>query len=291
MVRVCIGLALLLGLAAPASADVPGPTVAPGAIVDAADEAQFTALVAKGERERAAGRLPEAATAYAQALGLRGDPLVAGRLGVLLVDLGRPEQAAELLLDAIQRATKATSTERQGFLRAYDKALAQGCWVEVVISHAHTRVTLDGKPKNRDGHSAFFVFVMAGEHEVRASLDGYEDASAKFTAIKGTDMRVPLTLRPLPSAEPLETLFRKRAPDPLGSIDESGVVDEPPPRGRSTAAWRGRRSARRCAGSSAWGQPWCSAWHPGIQRLALPSPGACDSMSTCRSARTRARPG
>ncbi|UQA60399.1 hypothetical protein [Polyangium aurulentum] len=230
MMRLCIGLALLLGSVAPAWADVPGPTVAPDAIEDAADEARFTALAAKGDRERAAGRLPEAAIAYAQALGLRGDPLVAGRLGVLLVKLGRPEQAAELLLDAIQRASKTTREERQGFLRAYDEAMAQGCWVEVVISHAHTRVTLDGRSKNRAGHSAFFVFVMAGEHEVRASLEGYQDAAEKFTAIKGTDMRVPLTLRPLPSAEPLETLFRKRAPDPLGSIDEPGVVDEPPPR-------------------------------------------------------------
>jgi hypothetical protein len=231
MVRVCIGLALLLGLTSSAWADVPGPTtVATDAIDDAANEARFVALAAKGDRERAAGRLPEAATAYAQALGVRRDPFVAGRLGVLLVELGRPEQAAELLLDAIQRATKAPSAERQGFLRAYDKAQAQGCWVEVVISHAQTRVTLDGKPKNRDGHSAFFLFVMAGEHEIRASLDGFEDAAERFTAIKGTDMKVTLTLRALPSAEPLETLFRKRAPDPLGSIDEPGVVDEPPPR-------------------------------------------------------------
>jgi hypothetical protein len=204
MMRVCVGAAVLLGLTAPAWADQAEGSEAPDA-VQAADEAQFAELVAKGDRERAAGRLPEAATAYAQALGIRGDPLVAGRLGVLLVKLGRPEHAAERLLDAIQRATQASSQERQGFLRAYDEALAQGCWVQVVISHAHTRVTLDGKPKNRAGHSAFFVFATAGEHEIRASLEGYQDASAKFTAIKGTDMEVMLTLRPLPPAESTPT--------------------------------------------------------------------------------------
>ncbi|MDC3959818.1 hypothetical protein [Polyangium jinanense] len=160
-------------------------------------ELRFKALAQLGDRERAAGRLREAARAYRQALNVRHDSLVAGRLGMVLVEGGRPEDAPELLLDAIHRAPAATPAERaerKRFFEAHEVARAHGSWVEVMVSHAGARVTVDGIDRNDAGRSAFWTFVAGGEHEIRATLDGFEEAVVKFTAVKGQDMKVPVPL-------------------------------------------------------------------------------------------------
>ena len=175
-----------------------------GTDADVAAAVRFEALAAMGDRARAAGRLREAAIAYGQALEVRSDPLVAGRLGVLLVEMGTPEQAPELLLAAPQRATQALPAERQAFFRAFEAAQAQGAWIEVVVSHAGASVLLDGVARNRAGRSAFYVFVLAGKHEIKASLAGYQDAVVTFEAEKKKDRPVYVTFVPLPEAEPVE---------------------------------------------------------------------------------------
>ncbi|MRG96391.1 PEGA domain-containing protein [Polyangium spumosum] len=227
-----VALVVLLGLTTTALADEPreASPVPPDALEDAAKKARFTSYVIDGDRARAAGRATAAARAYSAALDVRHDPLIAGRLGVILVQLGKPVDAADLLLDAIQRATNATKEERQGFLKAYDAARAEMTWVDVTISHAGTKLTLDGEPRNREGFSALSMFVAPGEHELRARLDGYEDAVETFTARKGQEMRVTLTLRALPEPLPPPLKLRRerpRKPD-LSSLDEP--PEEEPPR-------------------------------------------------------------
>jgi hypothetical protein len=219
-------------LAAPASADEPQPAspVPPSDLAHAAREARFTAHVIEGDRARAAGRLTVAAKAYADALDVRPDPIVAGRLGVILVELGKPADAADLLLEGVQRGKDASKQERRAFLDAYDVALGQVTWLDVTVSHAGARITLDGQPKNQDGFSAFTIFVMPGEHELRATLDGHEAAVETFTATRGGMRSITLTLRPLPEPmKPLERLFRRHAREALPHLDEP-LKDEPPKR-------------------------------------------------------------
>ncbi|TKC96421.1 PEGA domain-containing protein [Polyangium fumosum] len=228
-----VALVVLLGLTTTALADEPrdASPVPLDALEDAAKKARFTSYVIDGDRARAAGRATAAARAYAAALDVRHDPLIAGRLGVILVQLGKPVDAADLLLDAIQRATNAAAEERQGFLKAYDAARAEMTWVDVTISHAGTKLTLDGEPRNRDGFSALSMFVAPGEHELRARLDGYEDAVETFTARKGQELRITLTLRALPEPLPPPLKLRRESPrrPDLSSLDEP-PEDEPPPR-------------------------------------------------------------
>ncbi|MDI3285325.1 hypothetical protein [Polyangium sp. 15x6] len=228
MQRFGIVIAAILTLGTPALAeDAPRP-----AADDAVQAARFAALVAKADRERAAGRLPEAAMAYAEAFKIKEDPTVGGRLGALLVELRNPIQAADLLLDAIERGQDVSSDERHAWLSAYDVARSQVCRVEVTVSEPHSRVTLDGLPKNREGHTGFILFVPAGEHELRASLNGFEDAVIDFKAIKGGTLRYTLALRPLPSfalIDPPERLLRRRQLDPATSVEEP-PDDEPPKR-------------------------------------------------------------
>ncbi|MDI3291963.1 hypothetical protein, partial [Polyangium sp. 15x6] len=141
-----------------------------------------------------------------QALNVRPDPLVSGRLGLVLVEGGRPEDAAELLLYALHQApatTPAERAERRRFFEAHEVARAHGSWVEIFVSHAGARVTVDGINRNEAGRSAFWTFVAGGEHEIRATLDGFEEAVVKFRAVKGKDMKVsvPLTARTVERTE------------------------------------------------------------------------------------------
>ena len=160
---------------------------------------------------------------YAEAFKLKEDPIVGGRLGALLVELRNPIQAADLLLDAIERGQDVSPEERHAWLSAYDTARSQVCRVEVTVSEPHSHVTLDGLPKNRDGHTGFILFVPAGEHELRATLKGFEDAVIDFKAIKGGTLRYTLALRPLPSFAPIdppERLLRRRQSDQATNVEE-----------------------------------------------------------------------
>ncbi len=195
----------ILLLASPAARAQSLPSATDDESPEADVELRFQAFALLADRERAAGRLREAAKAYRQALNVRSDPLVSGRLGLVLVEGGRPEDAAELLLYALHQAPAATAAERaerRRFFEAHEVARAHGSWVEIFVSHAGARVTVDGIDRNAAGRSAFWTFVAGGEHEIRATLDGFEEAVVKFAAVKGKDMKVsvPLTARTVEQA-------------------------------------------------------------------------------------------
>jgi PEGA domain len=172
------------------------PPISPEAMLDAAKDAEFFASLAIGDRERAAGHIPEAAIAYAQALKIRRDPVVGGRLGVLLVEVGKYAQAADLLSIALVHA-RTTTAERETYFRAYEVARQHGAWVDVVISQAGAAVALDGEGRNPGGFSAFSMFVVTGDHRLTTTLDGYQDATTPFTVRAGEDMRLNVELTPL----------------------------------------------------------------------------------------------
>ncbi|MDC0748961.1 hypothetical protein [Polyangium mundeleinium] len=223
MRRVGLVSVLLCGLASPAWADAP---IDKEEGEESAEDMRFRALASLGDRERAAGHPRAAARAYMEALDVRHDPLVGGRLGVLLVKLGRPEFAPEYLLDAIHLAT--TSAEERGeFFKAHEAARAQGAWIELMVSHVGAEVTMDGAPKDTGGHTASWFFVRAGEHEVRAKLDGYEEVAVKFTAPKGGNLPVRITFKPLPAPPPAVSAVYEPEKEPPKSVAPAVVVGEP----------------------------------------------------------------
>ncbi len=201
-------IAAFVAFGAPARADthdqeIPTP---PEAMLDAAREAEFFANVAIGDRERSAGHVPEAALAYARALHIRKDPVVGGRLGVLLVQAEKYAQAADLLSIALKYA-QAPTAEREAFFRAHEIARQHGAWVDVVVSEAGAAVALDGEARNPGKYSAFSIFVVTGEHRLTAVLEEFQDATVPFTVRAGENMRVEIELRSL-----LRKLEREKKP-------------------------------------------------------------------------------
>lgn len=221
-VRVPLAAAFLV-FGASARADTPRPhdeqiPTPPEVMLDAAKEAEFFANVAIGDRERSAGHVPEAAIAYARALHIRKDPVVGGRLGVLLVQAGKYGQAADLLSIALKHA-RTTTAERETYFRAYEVARTHGAWVDVIVSEAGAAVALDGEARNPGGYSAFSTFVVTGEHRLTAVLEGFNDATVPFTVRAGEDMRVEIALRPL-----FKRLERENKPRNVASTNTSTNV-------------------------------------------------------------------
>jgi len=223
-------LSVLLLLTRSSLAQDPAPVPPPKdpvAFDEAVREGEFAGFVAIGDRERKAGRFGEAAKAYAAALKIKRDPLVAGRLGVILVELDQPTKAADLLLDALERAMNTTPGEREAFRKAYDLARAQVCRVEVQVTEAHAKIYLDGRIKQMPDLTGFTLYLAPGKHELRATLKGFDDAIVAFEAPKGGDIEVTLTLEQVsPLLESADKLLRKGPRHPVVTNAEDPPEDE-----------------------------------------------------------------
>ncbi len=209
-----------LGLAGAAFADELPPVARAHNVIE--PDKLFSSLVAKGDKDRAAGRLVEAAETYVQALAIERDPIIVGRLGVLLVGFERYEEAVELLSDALQRATLASESERQEFFQAFNKAFLVGGWVRVAVSHPGAQIVIDGVAKNPSGYTGFLTFLRAGGHELHATLEGYEDVKLTFETEKAKEKQVKVEFvavpaKHIPPDEPKKRkMLRSSVKDPWG---------------------------------------------------------------------------
>jgi hypothetical protein len=151
--------------------------------------------------------------------------------------LGQLDRAGEDLYEAVVHGQGVPTQERREVAAAYDKAKSLTTWVNVDISQAGANVTCDGIPWNRHGFSSFWRFAMPGEHTLRATLDGYEEAVQTFTAKPGEEITVTLKLLPNPEIRPsdqtertIETLLQKnrRFPPPFHGSNVWGAPDYEP---------------------------------------------------------------
>ncbi len=168
-------------------------------LTDVEKSARLRLLVKTGDSARLSGRYDEAATAYTLALDIQPDPVISGRLGLVLEKLGQLDHAGDELYKAVVhgQGQGVSTQERRDVGAAYDRAKAFTTWVNVDISHVGAKVTCDGIPWNPHGFASFWRFVMPGEHTCRARLDGLEDAVATFTAKPGDEITISLKLAPL----------------------------------------------------------------------------------------------
>ncbi len=199
---VCFGLA---GEAAGQTAS-PGPSASSTA-------ADFGALVKKGDQARIAGKWSDALEAYGKALEVREDPLVSGRIGLVLLEFREYDVAAIQLLRAIERGAGVNDAERTRFFQAFLVAQKETCRLDVIIVQTGVKFEIDGEPRLEGRHDSW-TFVKAGKHKLHASLEGFEDQTIEIDAPKGGQLPIKIELHPVkPQEEPT------KEPDP-----------EPPPK-------------------------------------------------------------
>lgn len=212
MIRTVPALFILL-----VSVSVPNKAVAQ-------DAQTFAELVAAGDRARLARRNPDAFRAYDQALAIRTDPAVEGRLGLVILEIGEPNVAAAYLLSAITKAQASPDLMRQ-FHDAFKRVRPKVCYVEVFVSEQDAEIFIDEKQQPDTGQNSFHVFVTAGPHTFLAKLDGFEDTSETIDVPAGGELKVRLKMKALPPPPPAYV-----APAPnSGWGPDPGLEPEPKP--------------------------------------------------------------
>lgn len=216
------------------------------AVGDAADSpssasavGDFDALVKKGDHARIAGRWSLALDAYAKALEMRDDPVVAGRIGLVLVAFREYETAAGKLFQAIEIGAGVDDAERTRFFQAFLVAQKQTCRLDVIVVQTGVKLELDSEARF-SGRREFWAFVKAGKHKLHASLEGFEDETLEIDAPKGGQLSVKIELRPVkPKEEPtkqpdleeprkaLETAAREDKPAPVVIEDKPSAPTNP----------------------------------------------------------------
>ncbi|MRG94558.1 hypothetical protein [Polyangium spumosum] len=193
---------------------------------------RFAELVREGDRARAAGRTSAAVHAYSEALRIRDDPAIVGRLGLVAFEGGATGEAVSYLLRAIIDGHDVPHAERRKIVDAYERARPQVCRVDIALSHLGADVLIDGELE-REASTAgeFYVFTSPGRHEVRASLAGFRDAIETIEAPKGGRVRVSLVLTPLPapSSPPAPELPAASRPASSAPSPSSAPSSKPPP--------------------------------------------------------------
>ena len=211
------------------------------------DAVRFSELARKGDSARAASKYSEAVIAYTEALAIRDDPTIAGRLGLILLDAEMPTKAADFLLDAVERgnSTPGNQAERLRFFLAYDKARAEVCWLEISVSPVGASVFIDDEEKLSSADAESYIFIRPGLRKIRAHLAGHEDVTVEVMAEKGGNAKVALKLNssdapPLlkPESKPIAIL---QPSDDKSAIGPAPIPKEAPAvalPSRNPSEWR-----------------------------------------------------
>ncbi len=193
-------------------------------VADEASSKDFDTLVKKGDQARIAGNWSDALEAYAKALELRDDYLVAGRVGLVLVAFREYETAAAKLLQAVESGAGASDAERMRFFQAYVVAKKQVCRLDVIIVQTGVKFEIDGESRLEGRHDSW-TFIAAGKHKLRASLEGFEEQTIEIDAPKGGQLAIKFDLRPV---KPKEEHAKQPDPEPPPKAAEPPLqVDKP----------------------------------------------------------------
>lgn len=221
--------------ARPAIGRPTGPDADPP--TDPAIEAATNALVKLADSARKQGRLADAETGYREALKLKNDATIVGRLGLTLVAAGQPARGARNLMEAVERGG-GDGPEKEEFFKVFARIRPTVCLLYVKGNLSDAVVSIDGGPFHKENGSQFKLFVAPGKHVLEGKSEERGVARAERTCPKGGEATTVLSWH-LPEGLPTkpERLFRRRKKrdvipelDDPQSVDEPREEDEPPPR-------------------------------------------------------------
>jgi hypothetical protein len=200
----------------PAVAPAPAPSSnepkpwAEGVPQDVQDKA--SALYEEGNTLFAQQAHAPALDKYKQAIALWEHPLIRFNMAVTEIRLDRILEAADDLEKALKYGDKPFKPEL--YQQALDyQSLVKGRvgFIEASCDEAGARLLLDGKPWF-DCPKSNKIRVLAGEHAIVGSKDGYLTASTKVVVEGGETVQQKVKLVPLDSAVVLKYPYRRWIP-------------------------------------------------------------------------------
>lgn len=243
---------------------------AQGARAETQSEAAYRELIEQALAEFQLKNWPEARVLFRRAHEIDPNARTLRGMGVVSFEMRDYVQTVEhlsaALMETRQPLTEAQRAECQNLLA---RALT---FVGSYVVHAEpegAQLTLDGAPPVRDREGR--VLVPFGEHVLRATAEGYTEASARLRVQGGERGEVTLRLTPVASAG---------AEPPPAAQEQATVVLESEPAAAPTAApaqaapaertWRGgglRYTWVALGAGAAFGAAWAAFWFVGEDKL------------------------
>ncbi|MDC3988803.1 hypothetical protein [Polyangium jinanense] len=152
------------------------------------EEERFNARVAAGDRALEAGRLNEAADTYTEALTIKHEPRLSGRLGLVL-SMFLPDPQTDLTMAfalqvAVSEAAGISSAERRQFFEAYERVRKRVCRVDVMVNDVDAMVSI-GVDRRVRSEGAFWTFISPGNTDITATLTGRKDIKQTAECVGG----------------------------------------------------------------------------------------------------------
>jgi hypothetical protein len=145
-------------------------------------------------------------------------------VGLILSELGYFNLAALQLHRVITDTSASLSREKTTiFSDAYKEARRKVCRVEVAIDQVGASVEID-RIKSGKGRADFWLFLMPGDHVIRARLPKFQDTIAGFVAEAGGQLNVALVMQPVPIKSPRPVVTATAASEIM-----TNDHNEPPP--------------------------------------------------------------
>jgi len=203
----------------------------------AAVDAAVSALVKLADTARKQGRWEDAELGYREALKLRNDATVVGRLGLTLVAAGQPARGARNLMEAIERGG-GVGPENDEFFKVFKRIRPTVCLLYVKGNLTDALVSIDGGAFHKENGSQFKLFVAPGKHVLEGKSEERGVARAERTCPEGGEATTVLLWHwPAGLPQKPERLFRLRKKgEVIPGIDDDRPADipreedEPPPR-------------------------------------------------------------
>lgn len=204
------------------------------------DASDFNTLVKRGDQAQQKRDYIAAIQAYRDALAVRVDTHIEGRLGLVLFELREFHIAAQYLQHAVEKPAKSvTDAEYTKFSSAFRAAQKEVCRIDIEVDRRGTRLEVDGDFV-QEGKGEFWFFVMPGRHKLRVSFEGFEDEIQEIEAPKGDQKLLKFVMRPIakPAAETEKSAPLESQPAP--KKNEPITVPEDKPTSKTNKTSRGR---------------------------------------------------
>ncbi len=194
----------------------------------AAVDAAVSALVKLADTARKQGRWADAELGYREALKLRNDATVVGRLGLTLVAAGQPARGARNLMEAIERGG-GVGPENDEFFKVFKRIRPTVCLLYVKGNLSDAVVSIDGGAFHKENGSQFKLFVAPGKHVLEGKSEERGVARAERTCPEGGEATTVLSWH-WPNGLPTkpERLFRRRKKgEVMPGLDDDRPADIP----------------------------------------------------------------
>lgn len=230
-------LAIALGVFHSAAGEPSAPTNTTSTSTN--DSSDFNTLVKRGDQAQQKRDYIAAIQAYRDALAVRVDTHIEGRLGLVLFELREFHIAAQYLQHAVEKPAKSvTDAEYSKFSSAFRAAQKEVCRIDIEVDRRGTRLEVDGDFV-QEGKGEFWFFVMPGKHKLRVSFEGFEDEIQEIEAPKGDQKILKFIMRPMAklAPEPEKSMPLEPQPPPKNELI---AVPEDKPTSKTNKTSRGR---------------------------------------------------